>query len=198
MLSIRVIPRFIATLTLILAISGTVSASGTSPAPTLGHAQTEPDTVDDAEEDWDGDGLTNAVEESEGTDPNNIDTDGDGLPDGEEVQVGTNPVSPDSEGDGVSDAEELQAGTDPVAWDTDGDGLSDGQELAPRIGTDPTVRDTDGDGASDCIEHHSDSNPLSAASSPTLASSAPENTDLWICTKWPYHPQNLATPITGG
>ena len=30
--------------------------------------------------DWDGDGLTNAEEQSQGTNMNNADSDGDGLP----------------------------------------------------------------------------------------------------------------------
>ncbi len=51
--------------------------------------------------DWDGDGLSNAVETNTGTfvdtndtgtDPNNPDTDGDGLSDGIEVGDGTNPL----------------------------------------------------------------------------------------------------------
>ena len=43
--------------------------------------------------DWDGDGLTNAEEQSQGTDMNNPDTDNDGLPDGWEVNYGLNPNS---------------------------------------------------------------------------------------------------------
>ena len=35
--------------------------------------------------DWDGDGLTNSEEQSQGTNMNNADSDGDGLPDGWEV-----------------------------------------------------------------------------------------------------------------
>ena len=55
--------------------------------------------------DWDGDGLTNAEEQSAGTDMNNPDTDNDGMPDGWEVNYGLNPNSAsdgsaDPDGDG--------------------------------------------------------------------------------------------------
>ncbi len=44
-----------------------------------------------ANDDPDGDGLTNAQEYVRSTNPNNADTDGDGASDGEEVAAGTNP-----------------------------------------------------------------------------------------------------------
>ena len=37
--------------------------------------------------DWDGDGLTNAEEQTHGTNMNNADSDGDGLPDGWELSL---------------------------------------------------------------------------------------------------------------
>ena len=57
--------------------------------------------------DWDGDGLTNAEEQSQGTDMNNADTDNDGLPDGWEANYGLNPLSAsdssaDPDGDGIN------------------------------------------------------------------------------------------------
>ena len=42
--------------------------------------------------DWEGDGLTNAEEQTHGTNMNNADSDGDGLPDGWEVSNGLNPT----------------------------------------------------------------------------------------------------------
>ena len=61
--------------------------------------------------DWDGDGLTNAQEQSQGTDMNNADTDNDGLPDGWEVAYGLNPLSAsdssaDPDGDGLTNTQE--------------------------------------------------------------------------------------------
>jgi gliding motility-associated-like protein len=44
--------------------------------------------------DCDGDGLTNAVEDSLGTNPWDVDTDGDGISDGDEVTGGSNPLDP--------------------------------------------------------------------------------------------------------
>jgi thiol-disulfide isomerase/thioredoxin len=88
-------------------------------------------------DDWDGDGLTNAEERELGTDPRNADTDGDGLDDGIEVNViGTDPLLPDTDDDGLLDgAEVLQHNTDPLHPDTDRDGFLDGEEI--EVGTDP-------------------------------------------------------------
>jgi len=49
-----------------------------------------------ADEDHDGDGLSEAEEAFHGTDPLNVDTDGDGWSDWEEVQAGTDPLNPAS------------------------------------------------------------------------------------------------------
>ena len=59
-------------LVLFLALSAVsaTSGDGSDPRPSDGGA------------DWDGDGLTNAEEQSQGTKMNNADSDGDGLPDG--------------------------------------------------------------------------------------------------------------------
>jgi hypothetical protein len=75
------------------------------------------------------------------------DADGDGLSNLGEVQAGTSPTAADSDGDGLSDSEEAIAGTDPMVADSDNDGLKDGDEAAS--GTDPAIADTDGDGAPD-------------------------------------------------
>jgi hypothetical protein len=88
--------------------------------------------------DTDGDGLTDAREQSTGTDPRVADTDGDGLPDGEEESVHQ---------------------TDPTVADTDGDGLTDGYEV--RVWrTNPTQDDTDGDSYLDGAEIQNGFNPL--------------------------------------
>jgi hypothetical protein len=90
----------------------------------------------DADQDFDGDGLSNLAEFHAGTDPSNPDTDGDGLNDGDEVNVhGTNPFFPDTDQDGLTDGREIELGTDPLNPDTDFDGYLDGQEVA--YGSDP-------------------------------------------------------------
>jgi hypothetical protein len=53
-----------------------------------------PNDPSDADEDPDGDGLTNLDEYLYGTDPNNPDSDGDGTSDGDEVDAGTDPNNP--------------------------------------------------------------------------------------------------------
>jgi alpha-tubulin suppressor-like RCC1 family protein len=100
-------------------------------------------TDNPADNDSDGDGLSNAQELALGTNPNNPDTDGDGLPDGTETNTGSY----------LSGA---NTGTSPLVADTDGDGLSDGVESGSgnyvsgsNTGTNPLVADTDGDGRKD-------------------------------------------------
>ena len=70
-----------------------------------------------ANEDPDGDGLTNQQEFDLNTNPKNPDTDGDGLPDGWEVANGLNPLVPDADqdpdGDSFSNRLEFLFGTNP-------------------------------------------------------------------------------------
>ncbi|MGD9419096.1 MAG: hypothetical protein Q7R22_009145 [Verrucomicrobiota bacterium JB025] len=106
----------------------------------------------------DGDGLTNAQEQTAGTDPNVADTDGDNLSDGDEVNTHfTNPTLADTDSDHIDDDKELagqdQSGastgfgaTDPLLADSDTDGVCDGDEVAFAPPSDPnTPDDTDGD-----------------------------------------------------
>ena len=74
----------------------------------------------DADEDPDGDGVTNLDEFLAGTDPTTADTDGDGLGDGFEVAT---------------------AGFNPLLWDTSGGGEADGLKYAD--GRDPADPATD-------------------------------------------------------
>lgn len=68
--------------------------------------------------DIDGDGLSNATEQSVGTNIASADTDADGLSDNDEINwYRTNPAQSDSDGDGVSDADEITAGTNPNVAD---------------------------------------------------------------------------------
>ncbi len=80
-----------------------------------------------ADDDPDGDGLTNWDEGAVHANPDDADTDGDGLNDGDEV---------------------LLYGSDPLDADTDDDGMLDGWEAEHALDpTDPTdaLRDADGD-----------------------------------------------------
>lgn len=92
-----------------------------------------------ADDDYDGDGLTNGQEIAAGLDPFTddlaLDNDGDGLTNGDEVALGTDPNDPDTDGDGLSDGAEVAAGLDPLDPDTDGDGLPDGEDVlgGPRV-----------------------------------------------------------------
>ena len=74
-------------------------------------------SVNDANADADGDGLSNLAEYQNATYPNDSDTDNDGIPDGWEILYGLNPRSNDAnqdpDGDGFTNLTEFQMGTDP-------------------------------------------------------------------------------------
>ena len=98
-------------------------------------------TIDDI----DGDGLSNAIEDTNGngkldpgeTDPLNADTDNGGESDGSERLGGRNPLimtddmSFDGDSDGLPAAVEAARGTDPTKPDTDGDGIRDSDDPFP-------------------------------------------------------------------
>jgi len=79
-------------------------------------------SVDDLDEDPDGDGLNNLEEYDNNTNPNNSDTDGDSLPDDWEVAYGLDPNDSagvngsdgDFDDDGWTNYEEWVNGTDPL------------------------------------------------------------------------------------
>ncbi len=94
--------------------------------------------------DFDGDGVNDPDEYTDGTDPTEADADGDGSNDGAEKAAGTSPFDPDSDNDGLLDGVESgtgifvdanDTGTDPLNPDTDGDGATDGFEVTEN--TDP-------------------------------------------------------------
>ena len=134
--------------------------------------------IADADQDPDGDSLSNSTEVGLGTNPCDPDSDGDGLSDGEEVNrlvrgqsAPTDPLDEDTDGDGLSDGVETgtglsngmtDTGTDPLLADTDGDALGDLDEL--QAGTNPFNPDTDGDGSTDGEEVSNQTDPLDASS----------------------------------
>ncbi len=100
-----------------------------------------------ADEDNDGDGLTNGEEIDRNTDPNDIDSDDDGISDGDEVHGQTDPNDNDSDDDGFTDSAEDFGGSNPndpnstpENTDSDGDGSSNAVETA--AGTDPDDPDS--------------------------------------------------------
>ncbi len=104
----------------------------------------------DENQDRDGDGLDDDVEDRIGTDPDDPDTDDDGIEDGDERD--TDPLDPDSDDDGLNDGDELDAGTDPNDPDSDDDLLLDGTEINGENPTDPLDPDSDDDGLDDGAE----------------------------------------------
>jgi len=153
------------------------------------------DYAADANEDTDGDGLTNLQEYQLGADPNDSDTDNDNMPDGwefdnnlnatdasdanedtdddgltnlQEYQLGADPNDSDTDNDQMPDGWEYNNGLNAASEDTDDDGLTNLQEY--QLGADPTDSDTDGDGMPDGWEYN---NGLNA----TDATDASEDTD---------------------
>jgi outer membrane protein OmpA-like peptidoglycan-associated protein len=103
-----------------------------------------------AEDDDDGDGLTNGKEADLGTDPESTDSDKDLLNDADEVRIyKTMPLKGDTDADRLVDGDEVwRFRTDPLKADTDGDGLNDGDEIY-KHNVDPLKVDSDKDGLSD-------------------------------------------------
>ena len=84
----------------------------------IGYDPNEPDSdgdlINDGNEDYDEDGLTNIEELNRGTKIAQKDSDLDDLEDGEEVYTyHTDPLNNDSDGDGILDGDEIYLGKDP-------------------------------------------------------------------------------------
>ena len=94
------------------------------------YKDTDENGVEDGDEDYDGDRLTNLQEIDYGTSLTLKDTDNDGLTDYEEIFVyDTDPLNPDTDGDGINDGDEIKLGLDPLSTDSDNDGVPDNEEI---------------------------------------------------------------------
>ncbi|GAK85580.1 internalin putative [Vibrio ponticus] len=123
----------------------------------------------DVNTDWDGDGLKDGYETTNGLNPydeldGDIDSDGDGIRDADEINFGLNPNDPsdgkdvDSDGDGLNNSQEILVGTDPLdanSYDADGDGVLG---LVDVDDNDP-LTDNDNDGVTDLVEKNAGLNP---------------------------------------
>jgi len=125
---------------------------------------TDFDQVNDTQNDWDGDGVTNLNEYIWRFDPWNYDTDGDEIIDRNENRSGMprSPVYSDSDGDIMPDWWEdllgLSAFNPTDKWtDPDRDMLVNIDEYIYNL--DPFNPDTDGDGETDLFDHEMMSNP---------------------------------------
>ncbi|ODA29344.1 M4 family metallopeptidase [Veronia pacifica] len=87
-----------------------------------------PFNSNDAQKDFDNDGLSNLAEAGINTDPKNADSDRDELTDGDEDKLGYNLLSSDSDSDGIDDHFENEMGLNPLdssdaLLDADNDGV---------------------------------------------------------------------------
>ncbi|MHA1907527.1 MAG: M28 family peptidase [Candidatus Thorarchaeota archaeon] len=122
--------------------------------------------VPDLNDDFDGDGLSNADEvRVYKTSPFLADTDGDTIPDGYEVEVGLNPFTRDGfndpDSDGLESRYEYQYGTDPFSADSDSDSMPDGWEIDNGLNplVDDSQSDPDEDGITNLQEYLQGLNP---------------------------------------
>ncbi len=104
----------------------------------------------------------------------NDDDDGDLLSNASELALGTDPTDPDSDDDGLNDFEENQTGADPLRHasevDSDDDGMHDDWELVH--GTSALIQDAlvdlDGDGVDNIIEFLQGTLPTDNTSKPCI------------------------------
>lgn len=103
---------------------------GTSPTKT----DTDGNDISDANEDFDGDGLSNLKEYQINTNPMLDDTDNDGLNDEDEVSKHlTNPLESDSDEDKLNDYDEIILGFNPLIKDTNSNGILDNDEKLNQV-----------------------------------------------------------------
>ena len=107
---------------------------------------TDNNGVNDSDEDYDKDKLTNIEEKNHGTDYDNVDTDYDNLLDYDEINgvkskdglhtYITDPLSEDTDGDGLRDDTEIKLGLDPTKMRTDGSIIDSEREIYQEMGKD--------------------------------------------------------------
>jgi len=121
------------------------------------------------DDDMDGDGIDNIVEEALQLNPGSADSDSDGIDD--MTEIGSSIYLPnDSDGDGIIDAREssiLDTDGDGANDQIDGPGLNGDQDgdgltnaIENNLNTDSNKKDTDGDGFNDFDEVGDSANPL--------------------------------------
>lgn len=109
--------------------------------------------ISDDKEDFDDDGLSNALESNNGTNPFLKDTDKDGLTDAEEINIyQTSPVKEDTDSDGLTDYEDIAFGYEPLNPDTDENGILDGDELRYQSKTENVGNETHNEVSSVTVE----------------------------------------------
>ena len=87
------------------------------------YLDTDADGIDDLDDnDIDGDGVPNVLDELPWDPRDSKDIDGDGLGDSMDFSS----MEEDTDGDGLTNGQEIDLGLDPKNYDTDGDGISDG------------------------------------------------------------------------
>ncbi|MCB9689815.1 MAG: FG-GAP repeat protein [Alphaproteobacteria bacterium] len=130
--------------------------------------------VDDTELDFDGDGVTDALEVLLGSDPTLADTDGDGVDDGVEwLSERLDPLNPDSDGDGVRDGADRCRGFDD-GRDVDGDGVANACDNCP-IDPNSGQADSDDDGLGNTCD-----GPVLTAQAWTVVDPASSSNFGWV------------------
>lgn len=102
-----------------------IAVLGTNPLA----KDTDKNGIEDGDEDFDKDGITNKEEFRVKGNPLSSDTDYDGLDDSKELKLGTALDNADTDNDGLKDPQELEIGTSPLNPDTNGNGILDGKEI---------------------------------------------------------------------
>ena len=117
----------------------------------------------------------------------NFDFDNDGLSNLKEYQLGLEAKFNDSDWDGLHDGDEISLGTDPLKQDTDNDGMTDGFEVAHGLSAliDDSAGDLDGDGLNNLVEFVNGLNPGARDDLiPTLITNTSDTFDQDISVDW--------------